>query len=485
MKTFKYRLYPNSNQERELHSQLETLRRVYNESLAWWRDAYKKEKEGEVVIPRVPKKNGNGERKKGLQETLYPIISAKRNATIESQKSGADGPHWLARVSSTAVRDTIARVEVAYKNFFERIKKGVSKDKLGYPRFKPYGCLTSIPFDNYYGSGCSLRNKEGKHVDGNTGNDLLGYRLDVFGVGKIKVKLHRPLEGKIKTVSVKRDSLGVWYVCFACEIPPTEVPARNGKPPVGVDVGLQYFLTTSYGEHIENPRYLKMSLKRLRVLQRSASRKREVAKKSKRKFRECKNLAKANRKVAKLHMKVRNKRKENHYLTAHSLVNRYGTICVESLNVQGMVKNNKLSRSISDAGWSSFTTILDHVAKKAGSSVVKVDAKGTSQTCPRCDGHVPKKLSERVHNCHHCGYKVQRDHASAQVILKRGVGCNGLGNSPADAKLEVTPICRRIQQFNPYCDDVREVGVTDSEKRKVTRNRSKKATQQPCMPGLE
>lgn len=412
---------------------METLRQVYNTALGWWRDAYAYEKAGRGnVIPRRTKKTGDGERKFGLLETLYPIISGLRNLQMAEQKEGEPGPHWLTQVSAVSVRDTIARVQKAFDNFYRRCQQGAAKK--GYPRFKPFGRLRSIPFDNY-GGGCNLRDHTGRQVAGDSGERLNGFRLDLFGAGRVKVKLHRPLVGKIKTASVKRDMDGKWYATFVCEQPEPEV-VQKGGPAVGVDVGLEHFLTTSDGEHVAPPKFLKTSLPKLRRLQRAASRKAEGAKKSKRKFRECRNLQKSYRRVARLHVKVRNQRKEHRHQVAGRLVERYGTVCVESLNVQGMMRNDKLSRAIGDAGWSGFVTTLKHKAAKAGVRVVEVDPRGTSQTCPECGRVVKKGLAERTHRCD-CGYTVHRDHAAARVILARGT--NGVGQPPVRHNVDPLP----------------------------------------------
>lgn len=427
-RAFKYRLYPTANQDRELCQQLETLRRVYNDALAWWTDAYEKEKGGERVIPRKPKKGG-GERKLGIVETLYPVFASRRNDVIEKHKSGCEGPHWMARISAVSMRDTIKRVDLAFRGFFSRLEKGFPTDKLGFPRLKPRGRLVSIPFGNYPEGGCTLRDQEGRAVRGDTDGQFAGFRLNLFGVGRVKVRLHRHISGVIKTVSIKRDVDGKWYVYFMCVSPDVKVVQKVG-PAVGIDMGLEHFLTTSQGEHVQNPRFLRRNLRGLRVLQRSAIRKMLIAKKTERQYRECKNLQKAFRTVSRLHVKIRNQREDHRHKVSQSLVKRYATICVESLNVQGMIRNRNFSRSIQDAGWVNFLITLKEHAAKHGVTVVEVDAWGTSQTCPRCDCPTKKKLSQRRHRCGNCGYETHRDHAAAQVILKRGTGANGLGCNP-------------------------------------------------------
>lgn len=422
---YKFRLYPNTTQAKAMASQLETLRRVYNDALQLSKDVY-------ATTGKSPKSG-----------YLNRVLTLSRNAQLDDQKEGCGGPKWLTQVSAVSLRDVCARVEAAFDNFFRRLKQKTAK--AGFPRFKSYGKLTSIPFENTYPSGCVLRTADGelagtvvktvhqvkksKSKDGKgtwVSRDITdipesrkGYRLDVFGVGKIKVIAHRAMVGTVKTACVERDVDGKWYVVLVCQhdAPKAE---PNTNPPVGIDVGLERFLTKSDGDYEPNPRILKGNLKTLRRVQKASSRKMEAAKKRKAKFRECKNLQKSFRKTAKLHVRVRNLRKEHHCHTANCLVNEYGAICVENLNIRGMVKNGKLSRAIQDAGWGSFLNVLKRKAENAGVQFVEVNPSGTSQTCPQCGAVVKKKLSQREHNCP-CGCKLHRDHASALVILARGL----------------------------------------------------------------
>ncbi len=469
---YKFRLYPNATQEKSLASQLETLRQVYNACLGFWRDKYTFAKEDGVEKPKSP-----------TASEVYKLFSTLRNLQIADQKAGGSGPHWLTHVSAVSMRDTCERVKKAFDNFFRRVRE--KKDAVGYPRFKKYGRLTSIPFNNYnsgcvlrtpdgkvvkfgddmiaykarisvdrtklditgrvqslvshesdlseghenYNSGCVLRDEKGRPVKTSAPASRKGYRLDLFGVGRVKVFVHRDVVGTIKTACVERDVDGKWYVVLVCQQTGEKSEPKVG-PAVGIDVGLEHFLTTSDAEHRPNPRILKGKLKELKTLQKSSSRKTEAAKGLKRKFRECKNLQKAFRRVAKLHVKVRNLRKDHHHKEANLLIDRYATVCVENLNVRGMVRNGKLARAISDAGWSAFLNVLKCKAEKAGARYVEVDARGTSQTCPQCQGSVRKSLKDRMHKCPHCGYATHRDHASAQVILQRGVVGDGAGLVP-------------------------------------------------------
>ncbi len=280
------------------------------------------------------------------------------------------------------------RLDKAFAAFFRRVKAGGQRP--GYPRFKGRDRFDTVEFPSH-GDGIRL-----------TGN-----RLRVQHVGTIRVKVHRPHQGEIKTVSITREA-DKWFVVLSCSLDEGAV-APNRLPAVGIDVGLEHFLTTSDGEHLANPRLLKKELPELRCRQRSLSRKKQGGA----------NRRKARVRVARLHARVKNLRKEFHHKTALSLVRRYGFIAVESLNVQGMLRNHRLARSIADAGWSGFLLLLRNKAEGAGCEVVEVNCRGTSQECSGCGSMVRKELSVRTHNCPHCTLVLNRDVNAAHNILAR------------------------------------------------------------------
>jgi putative transposase len=281
------------------------------------------------------------------------------------------------------------RLDKAFQAFFRRVKAG---EKPGYPRFKGRDRFDSVEFPAY---GDGIR--------------LVGAKLRVQHVGLIKVKIHRAVEGKVKTATLSREA-GKWYVIFSCELP--DVPIQpHDKPPVGIDVGLESFLTTSDGEHEPNPRYLKTALPELRRAQRAVSRKRKGSR----------NRRKSKRKLAKIHARVKRLRKEHHHQVALKLVRRFGLIAAERLDVQGMIENGRLTRSIADAGWAGFLRTLQCKAESAGIAYVPVDPRGTSQRCSRCGATVPKTLWDRWHECRDCGLSVHRDENSAKEILRLGL----------------------------------------------------------------
>ncbi len=297
---------------------------------------------------------------------------------------------YYARLNYSSAQATLRRLQKSFDNFFRRVKAGAEEP--GYPRFKARGRFDSWTYPTH-GDGCRL--KDGK--------------LRLQNIGLVKVKQHRPLEGEVKTITVKQEG-GHWYVVASCILPDLE-PAQKNAPAIGIDVGIESFLTTDTGEHVENPRFLQQSLKKLRVKQRALSRK---------KFR-GRNYNKTRKSVGRLHIKVANQRKDFHHKTAKQLVDRASLIAVERLNIQGMIKNHRLSRTIADVAWGSFLQILTHKAAGAGVQVSEVNARYTSQECSGCGELVKKPLSQRVHTCPSCGISLHRDHNAAKVILSRAV----------------------------------------------------------------
>lgn len=356
-KVFKFRLWTNANQERELRIMLETHRRLYNAAL--------------------------GQRQWFYDEWQISRSYEDQSAWYKDQRSNNQ---WFARINFSSAQGTLRRLDKAFQNFFRRVKAG---EEPGYPRFKSADRFNSFLFPSH-GDGIRLK----------------GNKLRVQHVGTIRVCLHREVEGKIKTLSLKREA-DKWFVVLACEAPE---PAKVGNllPAVGLDVGLTHFATTSDGEKIQNPRYLKEELKNLRRAQRSVCRKKKGGS----------NRKKAKRRVARIHTRVSNLRQEHRHKISNDLISRYGKIAVERLNVQGMVRNRRLARAISDVGWSSFVAVLTHKAERAGGEVVQVSPNHTSQLCSVCGTKVPKTLAVRVHRCG-CGLVMDRDQNAARNILER------------------------------------------------------------------
>jgi putative transposase len=356
---YRYRLWTNTNQGRELAAMLESHRRLYNACLE--------------------------QRKAAWEAERRSVKYTEQSAWFKGQR--AVNPYF-ARLNFSSAQATMRRLDRAFGAFFRRCAAG---GKPGYPRFKGRDRFDSFTFPAY---------RDGVRLNGS--------RLYVQHVGTIRVKLHRPVEGTVKTVTLKREA-GQWHVIFSCEMPDVPV-ADTGRPPVGIDVGLEAFLTTSDGGREPNPRYLKTALPDLRQAGRAVARKKKGGH----------NRRKAVRRLQKVHARVRNLRREHHHQVALKLVRRHGFIAAERLNVQGMLRSGRFGRAISDAGWSGFLLTLRCKAEKAGIAFVEVDPRGTSQQCV-CGREVRKDLSDRWHHCPGCGLSAHRDHVSAQIILARGL----------------------------------------------------------------
>jgi len=298
---------------------------------------------------------------------------------------------FLKAVHSQVLQDTLRRLDKTFNNFFRRIKKG---EKAGYPRFKGKYRYDSFTYPQ---SGFGL--------------DYQKKKLRLSKIGGINIKLHRPIpsEGVIKTCTIKRD-VDHWYACFSVELPaPAPGSQRELKKAIGVDVGLTSLLTLHTGETIANPHWLRTSEKQLAKEQRRQARTQKGSH----------NRHKQNKKVARVHLKIRHQRKDFHHKLSRKLVDAYDLIVYENLRITNMVKNPYLAKSISDAGWGQLMCFTEYKAEEAGTLVEYVSAYNTTQLCSMCGKLVPKTLATRIHSCPYCGLDVARDHNSAITILHR------------------------------------------------------------------
>ena len=208
------------------------------------------------------------------------------------------------------------------------------------------------------------------------------------GIGNVRVKWHRQITGKIKTVTVRRQA-GRWHVCFSVEYEPQPLPATDNE--VGIDVGLQHFAALSTGDLIPNPRWYKSAQKRLRRAQRKVARRRKGSN----------GRRKAVRELQRVHQRTANQRSDFAHKQSRQIVNDNQLIAVEALNIDGLSKG-MLAKPVHDAGWCSFLRKLTVKAAEAGRQVVEVNPAGTSQRC-LCGNEVRKTLAVRVHRCTQCG----------------------------------------------------------------------------------
>jgi putative transposase len=383
-KSYQYRLYPTRQQEKLLLGQLEYCRELYNAALTERRLAYQRWKETSQY--------------RGVEKPPFITYLSQANQLKEIRQARPE----LATVNYSAMRDALHRLDKAFKAFFDRVKSG---QKPGFPRYKGRNRYDSITYPSY-GDGCKLR---GSGV------------IYIQNVGNIKFKQHRNVgRGEIKTVTIRRDG-SHWYVSFSCCYEFEPVTTHTGGT-IGIDLGLEHFANLSNGVQVENPRFFRKSEKRLAKAQRKLARLNHLPRTEPKKL-------KAKAVVQKAYRKVRNQRADFGHKLSHQLVNQYSLIVVEDLNIKGLAKG-MLAKSVSDAGWSNFIRMLEYKAVEAGSQVIKVDPRYTSQTCPNCGAIKKKALAERWHECA-CGYTEQRDVAAARVILSRGLAT--LGTSTLDA----------------------------------------------------
>ncbi len=309
---------------------------------------------------------------------------------------------WYSEIYSQVLQDVVKRVKVT----FDRFLKGDSNGKRsGKPRFKSRSRYRTFTYPQM-----KEECLQGFGVSAQPNGNLIN--LPMFG--KVKLILHRPLPDgfKIKTASLTKKSDG-YYVTLSLEdkTVPEIKPDFNPDKITGIDVGLKDFLTTSEGETVAIPQHYRKAQKRLRVIQKRVSRRKKGSNRRQ----------KAVRQLGKQHKKVADKRKDFNFKTANYLLSKYDVVAHEELNIKGLART-RLAKSVLDAGWSSFLSILTNKAENAGLLVVPVSAHNTSQDCSNCGKRVPKKLHIRWHDCPDCGCSKDRDHNAAINIKNRAEG---------------------------------------------------------------
>jgi putative transposase len=293
---------------------------------------------------------------------------------------------YAAQVHSHILQVVVADLDKAFQAFFRRVQAGETP---GYPRFRGRNRFDSFGLKEY---------TNGFRVDGR--------RLKLSGVGRIRVRWHRPIEGRIKTIRIRRQA-GEWYACFACEVAEHSLPPA-GKA-VGIDVGLYHLLATSEMEIVENPRWYRAEQQKLRVIQRRVSRRKKGGS----------NRRKAVLELQCQHFHISNRRKDYLDNLVHHFITNYDVIALEDLKIKGMVRNHRLSKSILDAGWGYLKTHLTSKAVEAGREVILVNPAFTSKTCCSCGTVFPElSLADSWVDCV-CGLSMDRDVNAALNILKR------------------------------------------------------------------
>ena len=363
MKTFKYRLYPKKSQVTTLNKTLELCRQTYNRIHEYRKDKWENEHKnvGKYDIQK-----------------LLPMWKTENSE--------------LKLVYSQVLQDVNDRVDKAYQSFFRRIKRG---ENPGYPRFKGRERYDSI---TYTQSGFVLERQI----------------LHLSKIGDIPIITHRNTEGIIKTCIIRKTRTGKWFVSLVCDNGITATKP-NGLPPVGIDLGIKNFVALSTGETISPPMFLKRDANKLSKAQR------KLSKSSENIYERKKSLMI----VSRIHERISNRRKDFAHKLSRNLINRFGIIIFEDLNIKKMVGLRTLSKNIYDVAWNQLVQMTQNKAEEAGSRVILVDPYNTSQMCSGCGSIVKKDLNIRIHKCPHCGLVADRDINAANNIL--GLGLQSIG----------------------------------------------------------
>lgn len=374
--TYEYKLIPTDAQRQTFDRWLEICRKVYNYALRERKDWANSRKcnlnscsiKQEYIIP---------------VDMPRPTFYTQCKSLAEAKKTIPE----LKEPHTHVLQQVLRQLEAAFVAMWERGH--------GFPRFKKR--MRSFVFPQ-------LNLETVRKFEGN-------WEVNLPKLGWVKMRLSRLIpEGfEVKQIRIVKRASGYYAmlsVAMDVEVPQA-VPSGHG---IGIDLGLEHFLATSDGQLMDRPRFFMEGQCKLKSLQRQLSHK----KKGSRKFRQLSH------RIARHHEHISNSRKDFHFKIAHQLCDTAGMIFAEDLNLKAM-SAGMLCKHTLDAGFGQFLSILGHVCFKRGIYFAKVNANGTSQTCPRCQTHTGKKvLSERVHKCPECGYETNRDVAAAQVVLQRG-----------------------------------------------------------------
>ncbi|WP_248624099.1 IS200/IS605 family element RNA-guided endonuclease TnpB [Enterococcus cecorum] len=376
LKAYKFRIYPTKEQEIFFAKTFGCVRKVYNLMLNDRKKAYEE-------VKNDPSK-----------KMIFPTPA----------KYKEEFP-FLKEVDSLALANAQLHLDKAYKNFF--------RDKsVGFPRFK------------------SKKNPVQSYTTNNQNGTVALINSKFIKVPKLKslirIKLHRQPKGMIKSATISRHSSGKYYISLLCKEEISELPKSNSA--IGIDLGITDFAILSDGQKIDNNKFTSKMEKKLKREQRKLSRRALLAKKKGIPLSEAKNYQKQKRKVARLHEKVMNQRTDFLNKLSTEIIKNHDIICIEDLNVKGMLRNHKLARSISDVSWSSFVAKLQYKADWYGREIIKVDTWfPSSQICSEC-GHKDgkKSLDIREWTCPICHTHHDRDINASINILTEGLRIQSL-----------------------------------------------------------
>lgn len=367
VRAYKFRLYPNQEQEKQILRTLGCCRFVYNHYLDMRQQMYRDTKKS-----------------MGFSACCKDLTTLKKDPVVL----------WLNEVDATALQSSLRNLDDAYQRFFDGIKKG---KKVGYPNFKrKHDRRQSYTTKNNHGSvaveyGCVKLPK----------------------LGLVKCCTHRTVEGRITKATISRTPSGKYYVSLSCKTAKA-APMPSAGNAIGIDMGIKSYAVTSNGVEYPNPKYLRQSEKKLARLQRQLSRKTKGSA----------NYEKARIKVAKLHEYVANQRRDMQHKLSIKLIRENDIICIEDLAPKEIQKKRFVAKYVADAAWYEFRRQLTYKAEWYGKQIVVVDRNfASSQLCSCCGTKWPgtKKLSVRRWVCPECGTTHDRDTNAAINILNEGL----------------------------------------------------------------
>lgn len=396
IRSFEFKIYPNNEMISKAERWMRACAWVYNRALEHRIKAWKRRKENIGLF-------------------VQGKLLTKWRARME----------WLRTVPYSFLRDALRRVDRGMNDFFRRVKAG---DTPGFPRFKKASKWSSME--------CLVRYEY-----------VRGRKVYVTGLGEIPARGRDIIDGVHKSVQIVKRS-GEWFakvVVDSLSVPPEVMSIENVKNPIGLDMGLIKFVSTSDGMEFKNPKFLKNGQVKIQRLNRRVRRRVKGSKKRQ----------KAVASLSKIHRKVKDQRKCFCHSLSTFFVRKYDFIAVEDLNVESIVKS-KFGKTVLDAGWIKFQRQLLYKAECAGQYCVKVDSRKTSQECPDCGAVKRKMIYDRIHECP-CGCVMNRDIAAGQIILKRGLELFGVESrsgasrnlTPEEVRRPRPPVIREIRELIP------------------------------------